>query len=168
MKGNVTSKCDIWSLGCTTIELLTGQPPYFNLNQMCALVKIVNDPVPPLPEGSSELKDFLNKCFQKEPYSRVDASELLKHPWLNNFDNNAIQEMVNSPTGVGGYPEEIKNTINFGMSPHPMINKIVPEKRMDTIEMQLFESEEGQTVIDITPKDINQRNREIRVIKKKS
>lgn len=37
----VTSACDIWSLGCTVIELLTGKPPYYEFNQMSVMIKIV-------------------------------------------------------------------------------------------------------------------------------
>lgn len=28
-----TTACDVWSVGCTIIELLEGKPPYFDLPQ---------------------------------------------------------------------------------------------------------------------------------------
>eukprot|EP01125_Pyxidicula_operculata_P017905 TRINITY_DN6324_c0_g1_i3.p1 TRINITY_DN6324_c0_g1~~TRINITY_DN6324_c0_g1_i3.p1 ORF type:complete len:1458 (-),score=499.55 TRINITY_DN6324_c0_g1_i3:1446-5765(-) len=78
-----STKSDIWSLGCTIVELITGKPPYYDLDQMAALFRIVQDDCPPLPEGISSIcKDFLTACFQKEPLLRKSASELLKHRWI--------------------------------------------------------------------------------------
>jgi serine/threonine protein kinase len=37
----VTPASDIWSVGCLIIELLTGYPPYFDLQPMSALFRIV-------------------------------------------------------------------------------------------------------------------------------
>ena len=80
MKGQVTSACDIWSLGCTVIELLTGNPPYINLNPFTAMTRIVEERMPPLPPNiSDELRDFLTKCFEKDPFKRSDAKCLLEH-----------------------------------------------------------------------------------------
>ncbi|KAJ4458589.1 putative Serine/threonine-protein kinase sepA [Paratrimastix pyriformis] len=74
---------DIWSLGCTIIELLTGSPPYFDLAPFPALFRIVQDDHPPLPPGiSPSLKDFLMSTFQKDPNRRAKADQLLLHPWL--------------------------------------------------------------------------------------
>jgi serine/threonine protein kinase len=39
----VSPQSDIWSVGCTVIELLTGAPPYFDLDPMPALFHIVED-----------------------------------------------------------------------------------------------------------------------------
>jgi serine/threonine protein kinase len=60
-----SSASDIWSVGCTVIELLQGKPPYHNLAAMPALFAIVNDDHPPLPEGISAVSNlsFLRFTF---------------------------------------------------------------------------------------------------------
>lgn len=81
--GHCSSACDIWSLGCTVVELITGNPPYYELGPMPALFRIVEDNSPPLPPNiSAVLRDFLVQCFQKEPLLRVDAHTLLKHDFI--------------------------------------------------------------------------------------
>jgi serine/threonine protein kinase len=80
---NVTVSSDIWSVGCVAIELLTGRPPYFDLQPLSAMYNIVQDPHPPLPCGISDnLKDFLLLCFLKDPLKRPSAKTLGAHPWI--------------------------------------------------------------------------------------
>ncbi len=81
----LTTACDIWSVGIMIIELITGNPPYYDLPPFQALYKIVQDDHPPLPDNASApLKDFLMLCCRKEAVMRKSASELLEHPWLLN------------------------------------------------------------------------------------
>lgn len=83
LKG-ASPKSDIWSLACTVIELLTGRPPYAEIaNSMSVMFRIVEDDMPPLPEGCSPLlEDFLTQCFDKDPTKRPSADLLCEHQWL--------------------------------------------------------------------------------------
>ena len=83
MSGGSDPKSDVWSVACVVVELLTGSPPYFDLQPMPALFAIVRDESPPLPPGiSPELRSFLTACFRKDPARRPTASELRSHEWL--------------------------------------------------------------------------------------
>eukprot|EP01130_Rhizamoeba_saxonica_P008076 TRINITY_DN3263_c0_g1_i2.p1 TRINITY_DN3263_c0_g1~~TRINITY_DN3263_c0_g1_i2.p1 ORF type:complete len:472 (-),score=109.15 TRINITY_DN3263_c0_g1_i2:53-1444(-) len=83
---------DIWSLGCTVVELLTGKPPYYDLTTMQALFNIVQDDVPPIPDNiSHNLEHFLkNCCFVKDIEKRPSAEMLLGHPWIQSADSTQL------------------------------------------------------------------------------
>ncbi|BGO96869.1 putative Cell division control protein 15 (putative) [Rhodotorula toruloides] len=82
MRG-ATAASDVWSLGATICELVSGRPPYADLVAMSAMFRIVEDDCPPLPDGiSAELERFLLRCFRKNPKERPTADELFDDPWL--------------------------------------------------------------------------------------
>ena len=92
MSGTLDPKSDVWSVACVVVELLTGSPPYFDLQPMPALFAIVRDEQPPTPPGiSPELRSFLNACFRKDPRERPTASELRSHEWLTGISTTAAK-----------------------------------------------------------------------------
>ncbi|KAL7331802.1 mitogen-activated protein kinase kinase kinase [Mucor circinelloides] len=79
-----SAKVDIWSLGCTMIEMLTGQRPWITLSQIAALYNLGRLNTPTIPENISECaKDFLRQCFIIDPLKRPTATDLLAHEFLS-------------------------------------------------------------------------------------
>ncbi|KAK2190493.1 hypothetical protein NP493_78g03005 [Ridgeia piscesae] len=81
-------KADIWSLGCTVVEMLTSTPPWIEFEAMAAIFKIATSDYPKYElavETSDVAKNFLKKCFHKSPTSRPSAKELLQHRFVNEF-----------------------------------------------------------------------------------
>ncbi|XVE48522.1 hypothetical protein DITRI_Ditri01bG0008600 [Diplodiscus trichospermus] len=77
---------DIWSLGCTVIEMGTGRPPWSDevSNPVAAIMKIAcRNQMPRFPSHfSREGLDFLSKCLKRHPKRRWTAEELLEHPFI--------------------------------------------------------------------------------------
>jgi serine/threonine protein kinase len=88
-----TKEGDIWSLGCTLLEMLTGDAPWHeditNFDNEYAVLNFIRttEKIPNIPKDISiEAKDFLYKCFEKDPAKRPSAAELLKHPFITSAD----------------------------------------------------------------------------------
>ncbi|KAJ8768276.1 hypothetical protein K2173_021216 [Erythroxylum novogranatense] len=74
---------DIWSLGCTVLEMLTGRPPYSHLEGMQALFRIGKGEPPEVPDTlSRDAQNFILKCLQVNPNDRPSAAQLLDHPFV--------------------------------------------------------------------------------------
>ncbi|PUZ41804.1 hypothetical protein GQ55_9G534200 [Panicum hallii var. hallii] len=75
---------DIWSLGCTVLEMLTQKIPYPDLEWTQALYRIGKGEAPAIPSGlSKDARDFISQCVKPNPEDRPSASKLLEHPFVN-------------------------------------------------------------------------------------
>ncbi|KAJ0048342.1 hypothetical protein Pint_15145 [Pistacia integerrima] len=77
---------DIWSLGCTVLEMATTNPPWNQYEGVAAMFKIGNSKeLPAIPDHlSDEGKEFVRLCLQRNPAQRPTAAMLLEHPFVKN------------------------------------------------------------------------------------
>jgi len=95
-------KADVWSLGCTAVEMFTGKLPFSEYdNPMTAMYHIVNGAIPGLGneenivEDVEQLKSFVETCCAAIPNDRPSVDELLLHPFItrvNHHHNNHEKE----------------------------------------------------------------------------
>ncbi|KAJ6903427.1 mitogen-activated protein kinase kinase kinase NPK1-like isoform X4 [Populus alba x Populus x berolinensis] len=123
---------DIWSVGCTVIEMATGKPPWSQQYQeVAALFHIgTTKSHPPIPEHLSiEAKDFLLKCLQEVPNLRPAASELLQHPFVTGKYQETHSVFRNSVRESGNLIATSRSNLKSSM------NSMIRRSTCDVCEM---------------------------------
>ena len=114
---------DIWSLACCIVQMATGRRPWSTLENEWSVMYHVVTGHPPLPEESqlsSDGIDFLRKCFERSPYKRPSAQELLQHPWITAF----LEENYNQPAAASIPLEWQMNASLESLTERPLVRSI--------------------------------------------
>jgi len=87
---------DIWSFGCTLIEMACGQPPWADqfTEPTAAMFHVADSTEPPkIPLNlGKDASDFILQCFKRNPKERPTAKNLLDSPWIISSDSSETKK----------------------------------------------------------------------------
>ncbi|XVF00908.1 hypothetical protein REPUB_Repub04eG0042400 [Reevesia pubescens] len=112
--GEVSGALDVWSLGCVIVQMITGRLPMVCRNLKDLRDKLLSGELPHIPENMSIMgKDFLMKCFARNPNERWTAIMLLNHPYFLSEENLfslrrgfQFQQLTNSSLAPTNFQEK--------------------------------------------------------------
>eukprot|EP00750_Incisomonas_marina_P031987 INCI87.1.p1 GENE.INCI87.1~~INCI87.1.p1 ORF type:complete len:1009 (-),score=143.18 INCI87.1:1061-4060(-) len=106
-------KADIWSVGCTVIEMITGKPPWSQYsNPVTAMYHIAcENEIPTIPDIiSPQGRAFLLMALRRDPDVRPDATSLLLNPFVAFVEQWCVRskdmDILERPNTSGGLNSE--------------------------------------------------------------
>jgi serine/threonine protein kinase len=93
------TEVDIWSLGIMIIEMIDGEPPYFDQPPLQAM-RFIRDMPPPkfkdiIHKISPRLQGFLDRLLVRDPLQRATSVELLDHPFIKqSMSSDCLSELI--------------------------------------------------------------------------
>ena len=146
MQSKYGRKGDIWAVGCTMIQMLTGEPPWKDRNiqslvQLHMLLMQWDKGPPPYDcDVTAECKECLDLCFIKNESDRPKASELLE----SKFFTDELEESVPTigeleDSGImSGLKEQMARVISRASFQAP---DIITDDTMGSIDRKLREKQ---------------------------
>src|SRR5262249_15085288 len=100
----VDARTDIFSLGVSLYEMLSGQRPFDGQNNLMLMVDIVSGEPRPLaagcPEVNPKVERIINKALQKSPQHRYQTADEIKHDLLEAIpEEHATRRISEAVTG---------------------------------------------------------------------
>eukprot|EP01012_Entosiphon_sulcatum_P022963 TRINITY_DN27943_c0_g1_i1.p1 TRINITY_DN27943_c0_g1~~TRINITY_DN27943_c0_g1_i1.p1 ORF type:complete len:882 (+),score=136.63 TRINITY_DN27943_c0_g1_i1:32-2647(+) len=113
LHGTVDAPVDIWALGLTVLQLLTGERPWPQFEPTALMYQLSQPEVPehPIPNDlDDDAVDFIRHCIATRPQDRSTASQLLKHAFVERRKAQASSVIASEPqlrvgpnvSGTGG------------------------------------------------------------------
>lgn len=98
---------DIWSLGCTVLEMAIGKPPFEDMETHRVLWKVGHGEGPPIPDDLDEdLKSFISNCLEVNVALRPTCDLLMTHPFITGAPMNGPVKLVATPELMPSIAEE--------------------------------------------------------------
>jgi calcium-dependent protein kinase len=104
----------MWSMGVIIFMILTGSPPFTGKTDEEIMSAILKDDYKVPDTLSDSAKDLISKLLELDVNKRLTAEQALKHPWIENSDQNSDKNLANVVSKFATFSSKtlIKKTVS--------------------------------------------------------